>query len=80
MLVKSPIASKMFETDVKQLRVPNKVKNMLFGTKDAVVASIGSLEGGDLNRVRNMDVWAGRFDLVEDSQDNSEKFPACSCL
>ncbi|CAG8971669.1 hypothetical protein HYALB_00003137 [Hymenoscyphus albidus] len=51
----------VFDSHVELLDVEDRVKSMLLGMKDAVASSVEKLEGG-LAGVRNMDVWAARFE------------------
>ncbi len=48
--------------DVKELDVNEKTKSMLFGMREALAASMEMLPGG-MEVMRNLDAWAGRFEL-----------------
>ncbi|KAK5658071.1 hypothetical protein OQA88_2627 [Cercophora sp. LCS_1] len=56
-ILKTPI----WEDRVRGLEQSDKVKEMLFGMRDALRAAVEGLEGG-MNDVVNMDVWAVRFE------------------
>ncbi|POR31343.1 Uncharacterized protein TPAR_08441 [Tolypocladium paradoxum] len=64
--VRMILNSKLFRTDMESVQVDDKIKTMLRGMTYAVRVSVGRLEGG-LNSVRNMDVWAARFEAKEGS-------------
>ncbi|KAH8899070.1 S-adenosyl-L-methionine-dependent methyltransferase [Thozetella sp. PMI_491] len=56
---------KRFEQDVEALDVPAKAETMLYTLQEAVRASVERVEGGLEEAGENMDVWAGRFTVVE---------------
>jgi hypothetical protein len=63
MILKQPYR-KMFEDHVESLDASGKIKSMLLAARDAVEESVQRVDGG-LVKVRNMDVWAARFELAE---------------
>ncbi|OIW29108.1 S-adenosyl-L-methionine-dependent methyltransferase [Coniochaeta ligniaria NRRL 30616] len=65
MILEKPY-SKMFEDHVESLDVGEKTKSMLLAARDAVHESVQRVDGG-LAKIRNMDVWAARFELAEAS-------------
>lgn len=58
------LRSKVFRRELDEAKISMGLKTVLSGMRDAVAASVQSLEGG-LDAVRNMDVWVARFDEAD---------------
>ena len=58
------VLGEYLKSDLEAVQVNEGVRQMLYGMRDAVAASVARLDRG-VDAVRSMDVWLARFELSE---------------